>query len=66
MKKRNRDKGGSGLGKVAEAVGTFNAAALLSLEGARTDNRIAKATEATAKGISELKREIRKNRAEFK
>ncbi len=66
VKERNKDKEGAlGGGKDVSSLGTFNAAALLSLEGTRTDDRIEKNTRNTARGVSELKREIRKNRAEF-
>jgi len=46
-------------------MGTFNAAAMLSLQGTRGEDRIAKATEQTAKEIIGMRRDVRNNAATF-
>jgi len=45
--------------------GTFNAANLLGLQAGGADDRIANATERTAKGIDGLRKDVRDNRATF-
>ena len=46
-------------------AGTFNAAALLGLQAGGAEDRIAAATERTARGIEGLRQDVRNNRAEF-
>ena len=46
-------------------AGTFNAAALLGLQAGGADERIASATERTAKGVEGLRQDVRNNRAAF-
>ncbi len=63
----------SGLGDLLQAArdrtigvaGTFNAAALLGLQAGGADDRIANATERTAKGVEGLRQDVRNNRAAF-
>jgi len=63
----------SGLGDLLETardrtvnvIGTFNASALLGLQAGSADDRIASATERTAKGIDGLRLDVRNNRAAF-
>lgn len=63
----------SGLGDLLDAAkektvgvaGTFNAAALLGLQAGGADARIAAATERTAKGVEDLRADVRNNRAVF-
>jgi hypothetical protein len=63
----------SGLGDLLETardrtlnvIGTFNASALLGLQAGSADDRIANATERTAKGIDGLRLDVRNNRAAF-
>jgi len=63
----------SGLGDLLETardrtvnvIGTFNASALLGLQAGSADDRIANATERTAKGIEGLRADVRNNRAAF-
>jgi len=63
----------SGLGDLLETarertinvIGTFNASALLGLQAGSADDRIANATERTAKGIDGLRLDVRNNRAVF-
>ncbi|HEV56344.1 MAG TPA: hypothetical protein ENN87_02460 [Phycisphaerales bacterium] len=47
------------------AAGTFNATALLGLQAGGADERIATATERTAKGVEDLRKEVRHHRATF-
>ncbi len=51
--------------KTIGAAGTFNAAALLSLQAGGADDRIANATERTAKGVEGLRKDVKNNKAEF-
>lgn len=46
-------------------AGTFNAAALLGLQAGGMEDRIANATERTAKGVEGLRQDVRNNRAAF-
>ena len=63
----------SGLGDLLQTArertigvaGTFNAAALLGLQAGGADERIASATERTAKGVEGLRQDVRNNRAAF-
>jgi len=63
----------SGLGDLLQTArdrtigvaGTFNAAALLGLQAGGADDRIANATERTAKGVEGLRQDVRNNRAAF-
>lgn len=63
----------SGLGDLLETarertinvIGTFNASALLGLQAGSADDRIANATERTAKGIDGLRLDVRNNRVAF-
>ncbi|NLY01518.1 MAG: phage tail tape measure protein [Rhodopirellula sp.] len=63
----------SGLGDLLETarertinvIGTFNASSLLGLQAGSADDRIASATERTAKGIDGLRLDVRNNRAVF-
>jgi len=63
----------SGLGDLLQTArertigvaGTFNAAALLGLQAGGADDRIASATERTAKGVEGLRQDVRNNRAAF-
>jgi len=63
----------SGLGDLLETakertinvIGTFNASALLGLQAGSEDDRIASATERTAKGIDGLRLDVRNNRVAF-
>ena len=47
------------------AIGTFNAASLLGLQAGGADDRIANATERTAKGVEGLRQDVRNNLATF-
>ena len=47
------------------AAGTFNAAALLGLQAGGVQDRIANATERTAKGVESLRQDVRNNVATF-
>jgi hypothetical protein len=51
--------------KTIGVAGTFNAAALLGLQAGGADDRIANATERTAKGVEGLRQDVRNNRAAF-
>jgi len=51
--------------KTLGVAGTFNAAALLGLQAGGADDRIANATERTAKGVEGLCQDVRNNRAAF-
>jgi exopolyphosphatase/pppGpp-phosphohydrolase len=63
----------SGLGDLLQAAkertigvaGTFNAAALLGLQAGGMEDRIANATERTAKGVEGLRQDVRNNLATF-
>ncbi len=63
----------SGLGDLLETakertinvIGTFNASALLGLQAGSADDRIANATERTAKGVEGLRLDVRNNRVAF-
>jgi hypothetical protein len=63
----------SGLGDLLQTArertigvaGTFNAAALLGLQAGGADDRIATATERTAKGVEGLRQDVRNNRPAF-
>ena len=63
----------SGLGDLLQTArdrtigvaGTFNAAALLGLQAGGADDRIANATERTAKGVEGLRQDVRNNRTAF-
>ena len=63
----------SGLGDLVDqaakrtigVTGTFNAAALLGLQAGGLEDRIANATERTAKGVEGLRQDVRNNKAEF-
>jgi len=71
--KRETFAGLSGLGDLLQTAGdrtigvagTFNAAALLGLQAGGADDRIANATERTAKGVEGLRQDVRNNRAAF-
>ena len=56
----------NGLAEIAraKATGAFNAN-LLGLQSGDADDRIANATEKTAKGIDGLRQDVRNNRATF-
>ena len=47
------------------AAGTFNVASLLGLQAGGADDRIANATERTAKGIDGLRQDVKNNRPAF-
>ena len=47
------------------AAGRFSAANLLGLQAGGADERIASATERTAKGIDALRQDVKNNRATF-
>jgi len=51
--------------KTISAAGTFNAAALLGLQAGGADDRIANATERTAKGVEGLRKDVKDNRPAF-
>lgn len=51
--------------KTIGAAGTFNASALLGLQAGGVEDRIAQATERTAKGVEGLRQDVRNNKAEF-
>ena len=63
----------SGLGDLLQTAkertvgvaGTFNAAALLGLQAGGADDRIAAATERTAKGVEGLRQDMKNNQAAF-
>lgn len=63
----------SGLGDLLQGArertvgvaGTFNAAALLGLQAGGVDERIAAATERTAKGVEGLRQDVKNNQAVF-
>ena len=63
----------SGLGDLLQTAkertvgvaGTFNAAALLGLQAGGADDRIAAATERTAKGVEGLRQDVKNNQAAF-
>jgi len=63
----------SGLGDLLETardrtvnvIGTFNASSLLGLQAGTADDRIANATERTAKSVEGLRLDVRNNRAVF-
>lgn len=63
----------SGLGDMLQTAkdrtvgvaGTFNAAALLGLQAGGADDRIAAATERTAKGVEGLRQDVKNNQAAF-
>ncbi len=51
--------------KTTGVMGTFNAASLLGLQAGGVEDRIAQATERTAKGVEGLRQDVRNNKAEF-
>ena len=51
--------------KTIGAAGTFNAAALLGLQAGGADDRIANATERTAKGVEGLRQDVKNNKPAF-
>jgi hypothetical protein len=51
--------------KTIGTAGTFNAAAILGLQAGGVEDRIAQATERTAKGVEGLRQDVRNNKAEF-
>ena len=63
----------SGLGDLLQTAkertvgvaGTFNAAALLGLQAGGAEDRIATATERTAKGVEGLRQDVKNNQAAF-
>jgi exopolyphosphatase/pppGpp-phosphohydrolase len=63
----------SGLGDMLQTAkertvgvtGTFNAEALLGLQAGNADDRIASATERTAKGVESLRQDVKNNQAAF-
>jgi len=51
--------------RTINVIGTFNASALLGLQAGSADDRIASATERTAKGVEGLRLDVRNNRTAF-
>jgi len=51
--------------KTVAVTGTFNAAALLGLQAGGMEDRIANATERTAKGVEGLRQDVKNNRPAF-
>ena len=51
--------------KTLGVAGTFNAAALLGLQAGGADDRIATATERTAKGVEGLRQDVKNNKPAF-
>ena len=51
--------------KTIGAAGTFNAASLLGLQAGGMEDRIANATERTAKGVEGLRQDVKNNKPAF-